>query len=109
MSKYENKYDDTIKFLRDLYDKNEGEHSGIPECCINEFLSGTTYIKFYESLDDKDQKKLDKWNYVPCPKCFKTKKPQKPKLNGVSEAGLLIHALLAIFEQRKQNAKRSRR
>ncbi len=85
------------KCLRDAFDRIEGEFSNIPHCCVAAFIDGRTYYDFKQSLkDEKDLKKLDKWGYVPCDKCFAKPKGRrkKIKLNGCSSKGVRILQLL---------------
>jgi len=59
--------------LQEALNRIEGEYSNIPYCCIEGYISGRTYMNVKNSLSEKDQKKLQKWEYVPCEKCFKKK------------------------------------
>ena len=86
--------DGAIQRLIDAYDRIEGMYSNIPLCCIREFLNGQTYSELMESLNKKDQKKLLKWEYVPCEKCFKNNKINKLKKNGTSLTGTIIMSLV---------------
>ena len=44
------------------------------------------------------QKKLLKWEYVPCETCFKNNKVNKLKKNGTSHRGRIILALMDTFQ-----------
>ena len=83
-----------ISALIEALDRLEGQYSNIPLCCIEQFTAGRTYINFKETLKPKDQKKLDKWNYVPCDECFKDNKINKLKLNGTSIHGRVLMAII---------------
>lgn len=98
MSKNKKKLSDNTKlavdYLMAAFDNIEGEYSNIPGCCIDEFVNGRTYQGFYETLNKKDQKKLDGWGYVPCDDCFKNNKKNKIKKNGTSPYGKMIFAMV---------------
>jgi len=53
----------------DEYTKHFGRHSGIPECCIDFFISGD-YLK-PEHLHCV----TNKWHYQPCPSCLACNQP----------------------------------
>ena len=95
-------YETIIKMLSEIYDRCEGEYSGIPQCCIDEYVTGKTYNSFMDGLSKSDQKKLLKWTYVPCDKCFKKGKEGKVKKNGRSDTGDMIAALIEIFQKREE-------
>ena len=102
--------DNAIQDLNDAFDRIEGMYSNIPLCCIREFISGQTYSGLMETLNKKDQKKLSKWHYVPCEKCFKKNRINKLKMNGTSEVGQIVNSFIAILQnRRKSNDKRSTR
>ena len=101
MSKYKklNKNEDRIvTYLKDAYDRAEGQYSNIPKCCIEDFIGGRTYNLFMQCLSEKDQKKLLKWEYVPCDKCFKNNKINKLKKNGTSMIGIQIGRLIEFIK-----------
>lgn len=86
--------EEMVKALFYAFDWSEGRYSAIPDCCIEEYSAGKYYTKFKETLSEKDQKKLDKWNYVPCNKCFKKNNLVKIKNNGTSLHGRVIMSLI---------------
>jgi len=103
MSKSKNLYY-TISALKEAFDRLEGEHSNIPNCCVEGFISGRTYMNVRNSLSsEKDLKKLDKWGYVPCDKCFKKNNKNKIKLNGRSEIGTIIFSIMEVLQTRRKN------
>ncbi len=83
-----------IKALQEVINRLEGEHSGLPQCCIEVFVSGRTSHEFRETLSEKNQKKYNAWGYVPCDKCFKNNKKVKIKMNGTSHRGEILYAVL---------------
>ncbi len=93
-----------IESIQEAIDRIEGEYSNIPFCCIDGYISGRTYASVLNSLDESDQKKLQKWNYVPCNKCFKENKRNKLKKNGMSDIGHILIAVIKILSERKKNA-----
>ena len=108
MSKLDKDYRyNAISSLRKAYDTLEGIHSNIPECCIEGYLSGRTWMNVKNSLSEKQQEKLYKWKYVPCEKCFKKNKVKELKLNGVSIYGKMINALIESIETEEFNARRA--
>jgi len=92
-----------IQSLRNCIDRLEGEYSNIPDCCIEQYIAGQTYISLYNSINVKDQKKLQKWDYVPCQKCFKNNKRNKLK-EGTSDIGCVLYSILDLLNERKNNA-----
>ena len=44
-----------IKALEEVINRLEGEHSGLPQCCIEVFVAGRTAYSFRESLTPKNQ------------------------------------------------------
>lgn len=96
-----NKNEKILENLRKSLDWCEGKYSGLPDCCIQEYVNGMTYKKFRDCLSEKDRKKLDKntlkWQYVPCMNCFKKNKSVKIKHNGVSLQGRMIMTLMEDF------------
>lgn len=109
MSKPKKKSDDKnynrikiINSLRDAFDRIEGEYSGIPVCCLEGYISGRTYMNVRNCLDEKGQKKLLKWNYVPCEQCFKKNKICELKQNGISHRGQMLMALIETFKNEEE-------
>ena len=100
-----------FSLLKDVFDRVEGRHSNIPDCCIETFVAGRTYMEFKNELSEKDQRKLDQWGYVPCNDCFKKNKKQEILLNGTSDLGEMILALqtLIIKKVGKTDEKRTRK
>ena len=92
--------DYTIEALREALDRNEGVYSNIPVCCIESYLDGRTYAGFKNILNPKEQKKLEKWEYVPCDVCFKKEKINKLKHNGMSDVGRMISAIISILKEK---------
>ncbi len=90
-----------VKALETAYDLIEGQNSNIPECCIEGYLNGRTYMNVRNSLPEKSIKKLSKWHYVPCEKCYKKNKRNELKMNGMSDCGKMIRALISILENDK--------
>lgn len=88
---------DAIHLLADVFDRIEGRHSNIPDCCIETFVAGRTYQNFLEELSEKEQRKLSGWGYVPCDDCFKKNKKNKISMNGTSELGQMILAIQQII------------
>ena len=89
-----------IDNLWEAYDRIEGKHSNIPDCCVEGFISGRTYITVHASLSEKDQKKLEKWTYVPCEKCLKNNKKNKLKINGTSLQGQLLRTIINSLDKK---------
>jgi hypothetical protein len=85
-----------VKMLNDAFEWSEGKHSGIPECCIHEFINGRTFEGFGKTLSEKNRVKLYKnWGYVPCDNCFKYNRFGKAKSNGTSIIGKMLLTLIA--------------
>jgi len=87
-----------IKIALDII---EGRYSNIPDCCIEGFLDGRTYMNVRNSLSEKDQKKLERWQYVPCEKCFKKNKHNELKQNGTSIYGKILMAIIDSLREDK--------
>lgn len=88
-----------LQHLQKAFDLIEGQYSNIPDCCIEGYLEGRTYMNVLNSMTEKDQKKLHKWHYVPCKKCFKENKINKLKTNGTSVYGQVIWALMDSLKE----------
>jgi hypothetical protein len=60
--------------LLKAYNIAEGRFSGIPDCCIEEFNNGRTWITVMSSLKTKKERQrlTDNWDYVPCEACLKS-------------------------------------
>jgi hypothetical protein len=86
-----------VDALFEAFNRMEGEYSGIPLCCIDEFVGGRTAYAFNESLSEKDKKKYKKWNYVPCDDCFQKDKMIDLKQNGTSHRGQVLFAIIETF------------
>lgn len=103
MSKSNNKNSKKIiSLLLEAFNRSEGEYSAIPQCCIEGYISGRTYMNVRNSLNEKDQKKLEKWNYVPCEKCFKQSKVVKIKDNGTSAQGKVMLAIADFYRSQAE-------
>jgi hypothetical protein len=106
MLKYKTKSNENIKkarkMLQDVYDLLEGDHSNIPGCCIEVFISGRTYKNFNDELSEKDQRKLDDWGYVPCDTCFKHNRKNKINLNGTSDCGMMLATIMQILKTKEK-------
>lgn len=90
-----------VEALLKAFDWSEGRYSGIPDCCIKQFVNGMTHAKFVSKLSKKDKEKFYalgyKVQYVPCRDCFKSNKFIKIKYNGTSSQGEIIRALIKQF------------
>jgi hypothetical protein len=65
-----------VQLLQMAEDYIEGEFSGIPLCCIREFVeNGRMYYNFKKSLPEASQVNLNKFNYVPCDTCLQKCQP----------------------------------
>ena len=95
--------DRALSALREALDRIEGVYSNIPECCIEGFINGRTYLNVRNSLKEKDQKKLEKWHYVPCEDCFKKNNVNELQRNGMSDLGQIIFATTQIIADRIDN------
>ena len=90
-----------IDCLQNALDYLEGEHSNIPLCCIGSFvIDKSTYESFRSKLSKKDQKKLLKWEYVPCETCFKNNKVNDLNKNGTSDLGQILRAATQVISDR---------
>lgn len=109
MSKSKKKYPYNKKFilkgLQNVFDRIEGEYSNIPECCIEEFIFGTTFHDLKEELEEEDNKdllkKLKKFHYVPCMSCLENAQPNELKFNGTSDLGSVIQSIMKIIKDKK--------
>lgn len=102
--------------LQEAFDRIEGQHSNIPGCCIQEYagIDGTTYGDLKDNLECDNQKallkKLKKFNYVPCMNCLENKEPNELKLNGISDLGQIIRAVMDIVKYKeKSDARKTNR
>lgn len=82
---------------------SEGYYSGIPECCVESFVSGNTGLVFKSKLSKKDQAfyNTSYWNYIPCMECFKKRRRVKIKNNGVSGRGQILRGLIRQLDKTK--------
>lgn len=96
-------YERAINKLMEALDYLEGQYSGIPPCCVEEFVvKGKTYYEFSSTLDKSDKKRLEKYEYVPCNKCFFSKrKPAVLKHNGRSTQGSILAVLIEHLDAGK--------
>lgn len=118
MSKFKNGYENNQKIiissLQDAFNAVEGQYSNIPECCIYDFLSGLTYEKLKNNLEAENEKvllkNLKKFNYVPCAYCLEKAEPNELKLNGTSDLGKMILAIIDIVQNKeKSDARKANR
>lgn len=104
MAKKRNQF--LVETLMTAFDAVEGVYSGIPECCIKQFISGINYQILLAQIKKKKNSKellskLKLFNYVPCYNCLKNKRVNKLKHNGVSNEGRILFALIEIFAGKK--------
>ncbi len=64
------------------------------------FHAGHRWI--VDEILNEGKKKLEKWEYVPCEKCFKKNKRNKLK-EGTSEIGFILYSIMDLLEQRRNN------
>ena len=100
---------DAFLLLVDAFNRIEGRHSNIPDCCVEVFVAGRTYFEYKQQLSEKDQRKLDQWGYVPCDDCFKKNKKQEIYMNGTSDIGQMILAIqqMIIRKAEKKDERRT--
>ena len=74
-----------LQLLQMAEDYIEGEFSGIPFCCVREFVENKRiYNTLRKSVSDENRLKLDKFQYVPCDACLEKCRPKTLK-RGFSE------------------------
>lgn len=98
-----------IMSLKDAYNLLEGQYSNIPNCCIEGYIKGRTWSNVRNSIPEKEVKKLSKWHYVPCEKCYESNNINKLKTNGTSDLGKIIFSLIEILENRKKEQRNERK
>lgn len=70
------------KLLREVIDRVEGDHAGIPECCVEVFVGGRQAATFRDTLQGEDLKRMDAYEYVPCDECFRSGRVVQIRKNG---------------------------
>lgn len=76
------------------YDIAEGQFAGIPQCCIDSYVQGRTWMDFIKTIPEENRKEITKkYNYVPCDKCVKKGKSVEIK-SGQSLVGSALTTLL---------------
>lgn len=80
-----------------------GRHSGIPECCIAEYIDGRRFFHIVDPMGEEERAAfVEKCNYVPCKKCFEEGKYGQCLLNGspvlASMLGVILDEIRATVE-----------
>ena len=82
------------KALLMAYDVAEGQYSGIPQCCINAYIKGRTWMSLIKNLSKQERDEMSrKYNYVPCAKCVEKGKVVEIRC-GKSNVGTVLLTLL---------------
>ena len=105
-NKYEKNMQYAVYALEEAMNRIAGQHSNIPECCIETYINGRTYIDFENTLNSSEKEKLNKWNYVPCDHCFRTGNISKLKYNGLSDVGEILFSIIKIIERKEKTNER---
>lgn len=103
-----------VDLLSEVSNRLEGQHSNIPVCCIDHFIYIGNYTDLKDELEEEGRKdllkKLKKFDYVPCRDCLENKEPNVLNMNGTSDVGKMILAILDIVKNRgEKNERKSNR